>query len=241
MLEVPPPDFVSGLDLGQPADYTALAVLERMPILNEDGEIVNLYAVRHLQRWPSRTIYPQIVADVVKMFAEPPLAGSALVTDATGVGKLVVDMLRAESPQAWLSAVFITAGHQAGYTESGDFSVTKRELAEVLQVLLGTRRLVVAPDLPLAKVLAGELGTFKVKINLATGNESFESWREKDHDDDLVLAAALACWFGERHAVFQHPKPILNPPRFNPFVGRHDRGETAQERLRARFERGLLR
>jgi hypothetical protein len=30
----------------------------------------------------------------------------------------------------------------------------------------------------------------------AAGNETFESWRERDHDD-LVLSVALACWHGQ--------------------------------------------
>jgi len=37
-----------------------------------------------------------------------------------------------------------------------------------------------------------------VKINLATGHDSYEAWREGDHDD-LVLAVAMACWTGERY------------------------------------------
>jgi hypothetical protein len=78
--------------------------------------------------------------------------------------------------------------------------------------LLGTRRLLVVPSLPLAAALTQEMSTFKVKVNSATGNESFESWREKDHDD-LVLAVGLACWFGELHPPFQAPKAIPNPRR----------------------------
>ncbi len=46
----------------------------------------------------------------------------------------------------------------------------------------------VADGLPLASVLAEELAAFRVKVTLA-GNEQFEAWREKDHDD-LVLAVA---------------------------------------------------
>jgi hypothetical protein len=40
-----------------------------------------------------------------------------------------------------------------------------------------------------------ERGAFTVRITEA-GNESFEAWREKDHDD-LVLADHKACWAGE--------------------------------------------
>jgi hypothetical protein len=42
-----------------------------------------------------------------------------------------------------------------------------------------------------------EFDSFTVKINAETANESFESWRERDHDD-LVLAVALAAWGAER-------------------------------------------
>jgi hypothetical protein len=42
-------------------------------------------------------------------------------------------------------------------------------------------------------VLKQELSTFKRKVSLKTGHDSYEHWRESDHDD-LVLAAALACW-----------------------------------------------
>jgi hypothetical protein len=92
--------------------------------------------------------------------------------------------------------ITITGGAQPGYAD-GCWSVPKRELAGTLQVLLGTRRLEVAPALPLAKVLAREMATFKVKINVATGSESFEAWRERDHDD-LIRSVALACWYASR-------------------------------------------
>jgi hypothetical protein len=76
----------------------------------------------------------------------------------------------------------------------------------VLQVLLGNRRLHVAPTLPEAKVLLRELGTFTVKVTDSL-NETFESWRERDHDD-LVLAVALACWAAENLR-----KPPAPPPQ----------------------------
>jgi hypothetical protein len=50
-------------------------------------------------------------------------------------------------------------------------------------------------DHPETKILVRELGTFSVKITSAA-NETFESWRERDHDD-LVLAVALAAWGAE--------------------------------------------
>jgi len=48
----------------------------------------------------------------------------------------------------------------------------------------------------MASVLVKELENFRVKITV-NANETFESWRERDHDD-LVLAVAMATWLGER-------------------------------------------
>jgi hypothetical protein len=72
-------------------------------------------------------------------------------------------------------------------------------------VLLGNRRLAVAPKLEQAKVMERELRTFTVKITAAQ-NETFEAWRERDHDD-LVLAVAVAAWATE---TLRHP--ALPPP-----------------------------
>src|SRR5262249_29878445 len=142
------------------------------------------------------TSYTSIVKDVVELFERPPLSGSVLCVDATGVGRAVVDLFRKARPKARLIPITITGGSVESSGPDG-WTVPKRDLAGVLQVLLGQRRLQVSPALPLAPVLARELSTFKVKVSLATGNESFEAWRERDHDD-LVLAVAMACWYGER-------------------------------------------
>jgi hypothetical protein len=61
-------------------------------------------------------------------------------------------------------------------------------------VLLQNRRLKVAKALPETEVLMKELKDFRVKVNPATAHESYEHWREGDHDD-LVLATAMATWF----------------------------------------------
>jgi hypothetical protein len=74
--------------------------------------------------------------------------------------------------------------------------VPKKELVGVLQVLLQSRRLQVARSLANAAVLVKELEAFRVKIT-TSAHETFEAWRERDHDD-LLLAAGMAAWVGER-------------------------------------------
>ncbi len=56
-----------------------------------------------------------------------------------------------------------------------------------------------------------ELQNFNVKFTRA-GNDTYEAWRESDHDD-LVPAAAMAAWFGEKklHSILKVP-PLPQPP-----------------------------
>src|SRR5579884_2176109 len=124
------PAFFGGLDLGQMADYTALSVLERTEHEEpgKPGQRVRRYAVRHLERWPLRTPYPDIVADVVERYATGPLAGSVLTVDRTGVGVAVFDLLRQARPAARLVPITITGGAQHSHAD-GCYSVPKRELA----------------------------------------------------------------------------------------------------------------
>ena len=54
-----------------------------------------------------------------------------------------------------------------------------------------------ARGMRLVPELVKELENFKVKVNIQTAHDSYEAWRESDHDD-LVLALALACWWAEQ-------------------------------------------
>jgi hypothetical protein len=214
--------YLAGLDLGQASDFTALAVLERtrpaeqfewweetfrvrqtwsgietVPVRPAAPKRERTYALRHLERFPLGTSYPTICTRIVELFAEPPLAGGTLVVDQTGVGRAVVDMIRRTRPRATIRPITITAGYDV-VPDGAGWHVPKKELVSVLQVLLQSKRLQVARALPMAAVLVKELESFRVKIT-ASANETFEAWRERDHDD-LVLAAALAAWVGE-HGV----------------------------------------
>lgn len=190
--------FVIGLDLGQMQDFSALAIIERndVEIDGIGGSAMEKHLhLRHLERCPIGTSYPQVVEKVAKLMATPPLDGNCiLVIDATGVGRAVVDMFR----KAYLRpvAVTITAGNKV--TRDGtEFGVPKRDLIGVLEASLQTGRFKVARELPDAKTLMDEMLNLKRKVTLA-GHDTYEAWREGQHDD-LVLAAALAAWYAERH------------------------------------------
>lgn len=185
--------FLMGLDLGQAQDYTALAIAEQQP--GEDYTAT--YHVRHLQRFKLGTPYPDIVAAVAALLASPQLEGQnvSLVVDATGVGAPVIDLLdRADLPVTPI-AVSITGGDTVSQ-DGRNYRVPKRDLVSVCKVLLQTERLQFA-ELPDTPTLVNELLSFQVKIDPKTAHDSYAVWREGVHDD-LVLAVALAVWYGER-------------------------------------------
>jgi hypothetical protein len=92
--------------------------------------------------------------------------------------------------------ITITGGSEVT-RNGGNFKVPKRDLVTNLQVLFQAGRLRVAEGLPEARTLINELLNFRVKIT-ANAHDTYEAWREGTHDD-LVLAVALACWYGERN------------------------------------------
>src|SRR5271157_1182928 len=121
---VPPPlrgrmfeSYFIGLDLGRTRDFTAIAVVERAALKREFDAVAWAHRkevqfhLRHLERVPIGTPYPEVVRRVVDITRSPQLTGPVhLAVDNTGVGVAVVDMLRAAQPKAALLPVTITAG-----------------------------------------------------------------------------------------------------------------------------------
>jgi hypothetical protein len=208
--------FLLGLDLGQANDPTALAVLERIvlprpPLTEEEARLARppigvrtywspppppkdicRYDCGHLERLPLGTRYPAIVDHVADLLASPPLAGDCtLVLDKTGVGAPISDLFVARG----LKPVGIVIhGGDAVSADLGGFKVPKRDLVSSLLCLLQQERLRFAERLPLVHVLQRELLNFRVTISLA-GHDSYSA-REGEHDD-ILLACAIAAWFGE--------------------------------------------
>jgi hypothetical protein len=216
------PLYILGVDLGQRQDYTALCVLERTG--HDTGKRVAdgwpepqnwddikpapvpkrpvysyHYAARHLERLPLGTPYPAQVERVKALhdrLKDDADTAPILVVDQTGVGRPVTDMLHA----AGLSPVAVTiTGGDSVTQDGGDYRVPKRDLVSVVQILLDSDRLTIAERLKARAILTAELEAFKRNVSLK-GHDSYGNdvgqWRENPHDD-MVLAVALACWYGE--------------------------------------------
>jgi len=166
--------------------------------------------VVHLERLPLGTSYPEVARRVRALLDTPPLKGNAdLVVDATGVGAAVVGML-GEAGLRYQS-VLITAGDQE-VREGNTCRVPKRDLIAAPQVLLQSRELKIAAELPEAETLASELQNFRYEIT-RSGNDTYAAWREGDHDD-LILAVALAVW-----ALQKTPPPSPEYLTPKPYTG----------------------
>lgn len=206
--------YFVGLDLGQAQDYTALVVLERPTVTlhTPRDERRPSYALRLLRRFALGTPYPDVVGDVLALLRTPVMRGCFLSVDQTGVRRAVVDIftdaLKGKVDCAF-APVTITGGHSVTSGDGNGYHVPKKELVGAVQVLLQSRRLHIARSLPEADVLAEELANFRARIT-AAGNETFEAWRERDHDD-LVLALALAAFWGEKTL----PAVDEPPPRYS--------------------------
>ncbi len=199
---------IIGVDLGQAADYTAVSVLEqRMSSTRSGTKAETVYHVRHLERVPLGTPYPVIIKRVEQIYKSLSKGSSpSLVIDSTGVGRPVYDSFK----QAKLQPVGISIHGGSAVTREGSiFSVAKRDLVGVLQVLYQSGRIKVSRWLKDAETFNNELLNFKVKINIRTGHDSYEAWREGVHDD-LVLSVACAAWYGEHLAKAAEQQRIPN-------------------------------
>lgn len=176
-------EFCIGLDLGQANDWTAVAVVERLP---------NGYAVPFLSRTRGRP-YPEIVARVADLLAMPPLAGQAtLVLDATGVGRPVLDLFRASGLDP--RAITIT-GAQKPSGSLWNAKVPRRDLINVILLALQAGTLTISSEEAHAATLARELAELRLKIS-ASGHDRYEP-SDGEHDD-MILALGMALWTLER-------------------------------------------
>jgi hypothetical protein len=201
--------YFVGLDLGQSADYTALAIVQSGKEIDEERKVKPYLHLRHLERYPLRTPYTTIAdgvaalmrSEALNAYEYDPLVNRTarpkleLVVDKTGVGVAVTDLLKARGLK--FTSVTIHGGENVTMSSGRGYNVPKLDLVAALEVPFHSETLKVAEGLELWPALREELQNFRRKVNMKTAHTSFEHWRETDHDD-LVLAAALACWGATR-------------------------------------------
>lgn len=185
-----------GVDFGQANDYTAVTVMERA-----GGEL----RIPYLTRPPLRTSYERIARGVIDRLCKLEPVGAfgerreiGLCVDATGVGRAVVDMLteqlsrRRDIPTVNFWPVVVTGGNRVT-RQGGYLAVPKRNLITAGVVALQSGRLKIGATVENRDVLIQELRDYRLKINVRTGHDQYEPWREGAHDD-LLFSMSLAAW-----------------------------------------------
>ena len=192
--------YVAGLDLGRTRNYTALAVLERRWHPGTPQEFIASgtrgyqgeyrYRVVGLDRCSLGTPFPDAVSWVKRML-QPYGEVGALVVDATGLGSVVMDLLRNADLGTRIVGTVIT-GDQAsppgtGSTAAGYATVSRAELLTGLQVAVQARKFKVArKECREWEQLGRELVLLRLEGKRA------------GVQDDLAQALALAVWWGMR-------------------------------------------
>ena len=203
--------YIAGLDVGQMSDPSALTVLER-DLWMRGSTVKSRYDARWLERFPLQTPYPEL-ARLVRERLERLGERAILVVDVTGVGRGVVDLFREEwmtldpvtgervvragKPAIVAVTLLTSALRQATAPVWDEIHVAKRDVVMAFMVALQQQRFRAARGLKEAEVLFKEGQNFQWKVTQA-GNDQYGAWREGQHDD-LLLAVAIAVWWGEQH------------------------------------------
>jgi hypothetical protein len=195
----PAPTYLVGLSVGQGTQPTGMAVLERH---KRGSGAPATYTCRYLRRWlPPATAYTALLAHLRKMFGDPPLAGGYLIVEAGPSTKALLSFLRKNPLSAKIQAVEIKTSAEDRKVE-GLWKVAKGTVIETTRQVSQEGRLVfdrqmsleVTATTPPAQTVYHALATYPYN-EATTVNDAFTS-RDGEYDD-LVLAVALACWYGE--------------------------------------------
>ncbi len=192
--------LIVGVDLGQTHDYTAISTLEKYQVYSAwNNEKVGqpFYHIRFLERVALGTPYPEVVRiteTVYKNLQEQLGERPVLVIDSSGVGRPVFDAFKEIDLNP--VGIVIHGGSAVSRLDGRKWSVPKRDIIGYLQILNQSNRLIISPKLELRETFIHELLNIRVKININTGHDSYEAWREGDHDD-IVLAVGCGAWWGK--------------------------------------------
>jgi hypothetical protein len=173
------------------------------PVRGETTPSATTFDIMHVERRPLDEPYTSMVRYVAQLMTRPPLTIGGVppeaIFDVTGVGQGVADIAREAGIAPRL--VSITSGTRATLAR-GYWRVPKADLVTAVMIAMQGARVKLAEGGSAdGATLVRELQNFRV-VTTAAGNDSYgaaDDWRQANHDD-LVLALAIAVWWGSRPA-----------------------------------------
>jgi hypothetical protein len=193
--------YLVGLSVRQGAP-TGITILQKFKTPSPCGRrSVATYTCRYLRRWlPPHTAYPILISELETILAG--LSGECNLVVEAGTGiKPVVALFRRHRLPARIRPVEVKVSAEDGFV-SNTWKVGKGSLIETARQVLQEDRMTFDERMP-QEVLATTPPVrtiYQALLNYPfeqapAANEAFAA-RDGDYDD-LVLAVALACWYGE--------------------------------------------
>ena|SRR5260221_8608855 len=153
------------------------------------------YTVRHLERVPLGTSYPDVAVRIADILCNPIFAHRQVrcLIDVTGVGRAIYDDVRREisarqeAQHVLIKPITFTSGMKYN---RGTGMLAKAYLVSRLQSLL-QRGVVHAPQTAETKALLEELRVYQIKVD-QDGHDSYGAMSVGQHDD-LATCLGLAC------------------------------------------------
>ena len=200
-----------GISLGQPADGSALALVEYF----KPAQQFKFY-VRDLCRVPPLSSYQAVIKAIDELLATKVLSQTKkigehgtvydinyrilIVVDQTVVGGPIVDMILAGFNNRETCRVIISGNHTEKYSD-GLYYVPKQTLISNMNALLETQTLGIKPGSE-CQALTKQLIEYRNQKTPA-GSPTGNGWRERP-SDDLVFAVGIACWKLENLGFFEY-------------------------------------
>ena len=191
-----------GCDLGQKQDPTAVIVIKdyahpewqnARQVLGKRHRVI-VYADHFIGY-----SYPDIVSHLIRTMTREPLRNSVqLVIDATGLGRVISDLLQ----EARVEHIAMQSTVGQNWSRKGRYvNVGKHAMIENLSILFSSSDLTFAKDLPLRDHIMSELETFQLEMTNA-GLPIITQGRRGQHHGDLSIATAVAA-FASQYLVPQ--------------------------------------
>lgn len=208
-----------GLEIGQSQRPSAICVTE-LQFRGPRGHRERHWVVRHLERLPNGTRYPEIcrrLNTVCDSVYQQSGRRAELIVNVTGVGRPVMSLLesRVREVSRIIPIYFNQGDRRSEEGDSRDLSVTlgKAYLVSALQTSLQSGRLHL-PRNEDCEILAQELMSYQIEVQ-PDANERYGAFRVGTKDD-LVMALGLTVQHepsGRTAFIFVGPRPAGTRPK----------------------------
>lgn len=187
--------FQIAADLGQANDFSAVVVIkdQALPIVDDSKIIVGprertvVYADRF-----RGVSYVDVVDHLIRLKNAPPFGGkSELAIDGTSIGRVVSDMMTAQSVPHW--AITMTGGQEWSKKSGRYVSAGKTFMVENLAVMFAAGEIKFAHDCPLRSEIEEDLASFTTATT-AAGNSIITQSRSAAGHGDLGIALIVGAF-----------------------------------------------